>query len=76
MNKGGLERVLKTVLGKLEVPERPDQAGEETAPVVPGDLLDRLDDGNHLPFVAHARSMVQIGRTSTLPMAACGIIAA
>jgi hypothetical protein len=58
------ERLLRGLLGEIEVAEEADQAGEDAAPLVPKDLLEQ-------------RYLSTSGRTSTAPpIRAAGIRAA
>ncbi len=75
--KRGFEGILETVLRELEIAQIADQVGEEAAAIVPDEPADALADRGRLRHdQAGSFEKSTIGRTSTAPTDAPGIIAA
>ena len=59
------ERLLRGILGEIEVAEEADQAGEDAAPLIAEDLLEQrlpLHQGPHLDRAAHPRGRDPCGK--------------
>ena len=70
--QGRFQRILQTVLGKLEIPDGADEMGEQPAAIGAHQRIDGGSDAGQ----DHQRSKTMIGRISTAPWAAPGMSAA
>jgi hypothetical protein len=78
VHQRGFDRVLQAVLGELEILEDRDQERQQPAAVMADDRFDRRRDAvRRCRFLARAYCWkTWIGRTSTEPQVAVGIMAA